>query len=116
MTTSSWDFVSAVAEQSSSLILLDLNNVYVSSVNHGFDPKAYLRALPANRVQQIHLAGHSVQEGIIIVAAGSTFGEVCEQAAAGAPDAAVRIGACLHHWMGQSMLADSGNRVQIGIE
>ena len=61
-----WDFVSAVAEQSGSLILLDVNNVYVSSVNHGFDPEAYLRALPVGRVQQIHLAGHSVQEGIII--------------------------------------------------
>lgn len=61
-----WEFVRAVAEQSNSLILLDVNNVYVSSVNHGFDPEAYLRALPANRVQQIHLAGHSVQEGVII--------------------------------------------------
>lgn len=61
-----WDFVREVAEQSDSLILLDVNNVYVSSVNHGFDPEAYLRALPAERVQQIHLAGHSVQQGIII--------------------------------------------------
>ena len=61
-----WDFVAAVAEQSDSLILLDVNNVYVSSVNHGFDPQAYLRALPARRVQQIHLAGHSVQQGCII--------------------------------------------------
>ena len=61
-----WDFVAAVAEESDSLILLDVNNVYVSSVNHGFDPEAYLRALPAGRVQQIHLAGHSVQEGCII--------------------------------------------------
>ncbi|SHH43864.1 hypothetical protein SAMN05428948_4035 [Massilia sp. CF038] len=61
-----WEFVSAVAEQSDSLILLDVNNVYVSSVNHGFDPDTYLRALPPARVQQIHLAGHSVQEGIII--------------------------------------------------
>ncbi|MES2325178.1 MAG: DUF692 domain-containing protein [Pseudomonadota bacterium] len=61
-----WDFVAAVAEESDSLILLDVNNVYVSSVNHGFDPEAYLRALPVGRVQQIHLAGHSVQEGCII--------------------------------------------------
>lgn len=60
------DFVAAVAEQSDSLILLDVNNVYVSSVNHGFDAQAYLRALPAGRVQQIHLAGHCVQEGVII--------------------------------------------------
>jgi uncharacterized protein (UPF0276 family) len=61
-----WEFVAAVAEESDSLILLDVNNVYVSSVNHGFDPRAYLAGLPARRVQQIHLAGHSVQEGCII--------------------------------------------------
>ncbi len=61
-----WDFVAAVAEESDSLILLDVNNVHVSSVNHGFDAYAYLRALPAARVQQIHLAGHSVQDGCII--------------------------------------------------
>jgi uncharacterized protein (UPF0276 family) len=65
-TLQEWDFVAAVAEESDSLILLDVNNVYVSSVNHGFDPLAYLDALPAHRVQQIHLAGHSVQEGCII--------------------------------------------------
>jgi uncharacterized protein (UPF0276 family) len=61
-----WEFVAAVAEQADCLILLDVNNVYVSSVNHGFDPHAYLRALPARRVRQIHLAGHSVQPGCII--------------------------------------------------
>lgn len=65
-TLQEWEFVAAVAEQSDSLILLDVNNVYVSSVNHGFDPHAYLRALPARRVQQIHLAGHSEQAGCII--------------------------------------------------
>ncbi|GJI92794.1 MNIO family bufferin maturase [Duganella hordei] len=65
-TFNEWDFVAAVAEESDSLILLDVNNVYVSSVNHGFDPLVYLDALPGHRVQQIHLAGHSVQEGCII--------------------------------------------------
>jgi uncharacterized protein (UPF0276 family) len=53
-----WDFVRTIAEASDSLILLDVNNVYVSSVNHGFDPLTYLNAIPQNRVQQIHLAGH----------------------------------------------------------
>jgi uncharacterized protein (UPF0276 family) len=53
-----WEFLSAVAEQADCLILLDVNNVYVSSVNHEFDPLAYLNALPVHRVQQIHLAGH----------------------------------------------------------
>ena len=61
-----WDFVAAVAEESDSLILLDVNNLYVSSVNHGFDPQHYLRAMPAERVQQIHLAGHSLQGASII--------------------------------------------------
>ncbi|MET3134779.1 uncharacterized protein (UPF0276 family) [Oxalobacteraceae bacterium GrIS 1.11] len=65
-TLQEWDFVAAVAEQSDSLILLDVNNIYVSSVNHGFDPQTYLRALPAKRVRQIHLAGHSVQGDCII--------------------------------------------------
>ena len=53
-----WEFLSAVAQQADCLILLDLNNVYVSSVNHEFDPIAYLSAIPPDRVQQIHLAGH----------------------------------------------------------
>lgn len=53
-----WEFVSAVAEESDSLILLDVNNIYVSSVNHGFDPRQYLQGVPRGRVQQIHLAGH----------------------------------------------------------
>jgi uncharacterized protein (UPF0276 family) len=53
-----WEFVRAVAEQADCLLLLDVNNVYVSAFNHQFDPLDYLRALPAQRVQQIHLAGH----------------------------------------------------------
>lgn len=61
-----WEFVRAVAEESDSLILLDVNNIYVSSVNHGFDPFAYLQAMPAERVQQIHLAGHTDHGGYII--------------------------------------------------
>jgi uncharacterized protein (UPF0276 family) len=53
-----WDFVRAVAEESDCLILLDVNNIYVSSVNHEFDPHAFLDGIPVERVQQIHLAGH----------------------------------------------------------
>ncbi len=56
---SEWEFITAVAHESDSLILLDVNNIYVSSVNHGFDPQQYLQGIPADRVQQIHLAGHS---------------------------------------------------------
>jgi hypothetical protein len=53
-----WDFLRTVAEEADCLILLDVNNIYVSSVNHEFDPHAYLAAIPVERVQQIHLAGH----------------------------------------------------------
>lgn len=54
-----WQFLSHVAEEADCLLLVDVNNIHVSSVNHGFDPLAYLEALPAHRVQQIHLAGHA---------------------------------------------------------
>jgi uncharacterized protein (UPF0276 family) len=53
-----WEFIAEIAERADCLLLLDLNNVYVSSVNHGFDPLDYLRRIPAERVQQFHLAGH----------------------------------------------------------
>ncbi|MGK4579527.1 MNIO family bufferin maturase [Kitasatospora sp. HPMI-4] len=54
-----WEFVSRLAEDSGCGLLLDVNNVYVSAVNHDFDPEEYLRALPAERVVQMHLAGHT---------------------------------------------------------
>ena len=52
-----WDFVSAVAERADCGILLDVNNVFVSARNHGFDSGRYLDSLPVDRVLQIHLAG-----------------------------------------------------------
>jgi len=55
---SEWDFLRAVCERADCLLLFDVNNVYVSSVNHGFDPLDYLNGIPAARVQQFHLAGH----------------------------------------------------------
>lgn len=61
-----WDFLRAVCEQADCLLLLDINNVYVSSRNHGFDPAAYLEAIPVERVQQFHLAGHSMNGDMII--------------------------------------------------
>ena len=54
-----WEFLAAVAERADCGILLDVNNVYVSAVNHGFDAERYILAVPADRVGQIHLAGHS---------------------------------------------------------
>ena len=53
-----WDFLREIAERADCLILLDVNNIYVSSVNHEFDPLDYLNAIPVDRVQQFHLAGH----------------------------------------------------------
>jgi len=57
-TTTEWDFLRALAEEADCLLLLDINNIYVSARNHGFDPMTYLDAMPENRIQQFHLAGH----------------------------------------------------------
>jgi len=57
-TISEWEFLSAIAQQADCLILLDINNIHVSAHNHGFNSLTYLAALPAERIQQIHLAGH----------------------------------------------------------
>ena len=56
---SEWEFINAVAERADCGILLDLNNIYVSSFNHCFDPKAYIDAIDGSRVAQFHLAGHT---------------------------------------------------------
>lgn len=58
-----WEFLAALAERADCGILLDVNNIFVSSINHGFDPYTYLDAVPLDRVVQIHLAGHSIREG-----------------------------------------------------
>jgi uncharacterized protein len=54
-----WEFVSEVARRADCGILLDVNNVYVSARNHGFDPQEYLARIPVDRVGQFHLAGYS---------------------------------------------------------
>jgi uncharacterized protein (UPF0276 family) len=54
-----WEFLARLAEEADCAILLDVNNVYVSAYNHGFDPQAYLDAIPFERVVQIHVAGHT---------------------------------------------------------
>jgi uncharacterized protein (UPF0276 family) len=53
------EFLARMAEEADCALLLDVNNVHVSSVNHGFDPVAYLHALPHQRVVQMHVAGHT---------------------------------------------------------
>jgi uncharacterized protein len=54
-----WEFLSEVARRADCSILLDINNIYVSAVNHAFDPLRYLHGVPKDRVRQFHLAGHS---------------------------------------------------------
>jgi uncharacterized protein (UPF0276 family) len=61
-----WEFLATVAEAGDCLILLDVNNVFVSAYNHQFDPLAYLEGVPAGRVQQFHLAGHRQFPGYIV--------------------------------------------------
>ena len=65
-TMTEWEFLSEVVERADCGILLDVNNIYVSSKNHSFDPLDYLRGVPAERVGQIHIAGHSTYEHYII--------------------------------------------------
>lgn len=56
-----WEFLARIAERADCGILLDINNIYVSSINHGFDPEAYLAAMPWDRVFYVHVAGHQVR-------------------------------------------------------
>jgi hypothetical protein len=61
-----WEFLNEVVEGADCGILLDVNNIYVSSRNHNFDPFEYLRSVPPERVAQIHIAGHSNYEKYIL--------------------------------------------------
>ena len=54
-----WEFIAEMARRTGCYLLLDVNNIYVSAHNHGFDAREYLRGLPHDRVRQIHLAGHT---------------------------------------------------------
>ena len=61
-----WEFISQISEAADCLLLLDVNNIYVSSYNHQFDAKAFIDGVPLKRVQQIHLAGHQNNGDYII--------------------------------------------------
>jgi uncharacterized protein (UPF0276 family) len=65
-TLSEWEFLRAIAEEADCRILLDINNIYVSARNHGFDAMDYLRGIPVERVWQFHLAGHLDQGDYLI--------------------------------------------------
>ncbi|MBJ6762065.1 DUF692 domain-containing protein [Myxococcaceae bacterium JPH2] len=69
------DFLRHVVEQADCGLLLDVNNVYVNAMNHGYDPRAFVDALPLERVVQIHLAGHEVRPDVLIDTHGAS---VCD--------------------------------------
>jgi len=61
-----WEFVAAVARRTGCRLLVDVNNIYVNSINHGFDADAYLAAIPAAAVAEIHLAGFTARGALLI--------------------------------------------------
>lgn len=61
-----WEFYSAVVEKADIFMMLDVNNIYVSSRNHGFDPFEYLKNIPFDRVIQMHIAGHSDYDAYVL--------------------------------------------------
>ncbi len=62
-----WEFLAELSRRTGCYLLLDVNNVFVSAINHGFDAHSYLRGIPADRVRQVHLAGHSEgRDGLLI--------------------------------------------------
>ena len=62
-----WEFVAAVARRTGCGILLDINNIYVSARNHGFDAQEYLRAIPVGSVREMHLAGYEEEDDGLLV-------------------------------------------------
>jgi len=66
-TMTEWEFYTQVVRQADCFYMLDINNIYVSSVNHGFDPRAYLAAIDFSRVLQVHIAGHTREPNGTIV-------------------------------------------------
>ncbi len=58
-TLSEWEFIAEIAERANIGLLFDVNNVFVSAYNHGFDPVEFVKSIPHRRVLQIHLAGHT---------------------------------------------------------
>jgi uncharacterized protein (UPF0276 family) len=65
-TMTEWEFIAEMSRRTGCGLLLDVNNIYVSAQNHGWDAQAYLRGIPADRVRQIHLAGHTQGEDLLI--------------------------------------------------
>jgi uncharacterized protein (UPF0276 family) len=70
-----WQFLAEVSSRSGCAILLDVNNIHVSAVNHGFDPLTYLAAIPAAAVQEIHLAGFDASGPCLIDTHGTAVAD-----------------------------------------
>jgi len=85
-----WEFLGAVVERAGCGLLLDVNNVYVSSKNFGLDARAFIDGVPAAAVGEIHLAGHAVSDGVLIDDHGS---RVCDEVWALYDHAIRRLGA-----------------------
>jgi len=78
-TLSEWEFISEIAERADIGLLFDVNNVYVSAYNHGFDAETFIRSVPHSRIWQIHLAGHTnLGKYIIDTHRGSVIDAVLE--------------------------------------
>jgi uncharacterized protein (UPF0276 family) len=82
-----WEFLSCMAEEADCGLLLDVNNVYVSSVNHDFDAVEYIKSLPYERIVQFHLAGHTncgthlidTHDGEVIEPVWALYQMACQQ-------------------------------------
>lgn len=70
------EFITEVAKQSGCYLLLDVNNVYVNSVNHSFDALEYIQQMPKETIREIHLGGHSQQDGFLLDTHGSKVADV----------------------------------------
>lgn len=57
-----WEFVAALSQRTGCGILLDVNNIFVNAMNHGFDPGLFVQSMPVGAVKEIHLAGHTIKE------------------------------------------------------
>jgi uncharacterized protein len=78
-TLSEWEFIAEIAEQADIGLLFDVNNVYVSAYNHGFDAETFVRSVPHERIFQIHLAGHTnLGKYIIDTHRGAVIDEVLD--------------------------------------
>jgi uncharacterized protein (UPF0276 family) len=61
------DFINAVIDEAGCDLLLDVNNIYVNSINHGYDAKSFLRQIPGDRIKYIHVAGHYIEDTDLII-------------------------------------------------